>query len=81
VYILTAQLFDEAAGDKAFERYQTYLDSVRDQMPPGALALATSVWYFNSSDHRAPHDAWLESVHVVEAPVAADAPRGAAAIR
>jgi hypothetical protein len=75
VYILTAQLYDENTGDQAFACYQAYLDSVRDQMPPGALALATSAWYFNSSDHRAPHDAWLEAVHVVETPIAADAPR------
>ncbi|HET7550631.1 MAG TPA: hypothetical protein VFK04_05030 [Gemmatimonadaceae bacterium] len=75
MYILTAQLYDEDTGDQAFARYQAYLDSVHDQMPSGALALATSVWYFNSNDHRAPHDAWLEAVHVVETPVEADAPR------
>lgn len=74
-YILTAQLLDEDTGEQAFAQYQKYLDSVRDQMPPGALALATSRWYFDSRDHRAPHDAWLEAVHVAEAPVAEDAHR------
>jgi hypothetical protein len=65
-YILTAQLEDEQTGDSAFERYQEYLASVRDQMPPRAYTLATSTWYFDSRDHRAPHDAWLESARVVE---------------
>ena len=65
-YILTAQLYDETTGDGAFARYQAYLDSVRTQLPPGAYSLATSEWYFNSNDHRAPHDAWLLEASVAE---------------
>jgi hypothetical protein len=65
-YILTAQLFDEETGDGAFARYQSYLASVRTRLPPGAFALATSTWYFDSNDHRAPHDAWLLQASVTE---------------
>jgi hypothetical protein len=65
-FILTDQLHEEATGDTAFERYQAYLRDAHDQFPVGAYALATSEWYFNSSDHRAPHDAWLESVRICE---------------
>lgn len=36
-------------------------------MPAGAYALATSEWYFDSTDHRAPHDAWLDAVRIEEA--------------
>jgi hypothetical protein len=66
-YILTAQLYDENTGEGAFARYQAYLASVRDRLPPGAYALATSNWYWNSNDHRAPHDAWLIGASVAEA--------------
>lgn len=41
-YILTAQLINEATGNKAFVRYRAYLDAVRSQMLPGALTLAAS---------------------------------------
>lgn len=67
-YILTDQLHaeDEPTAAGAFARYRAYLASVRGRMPPSALALAESDWYFNARDHRAPHDAWLETVTVVE---------------
>lgn len=66
VYILTEQLYDEVTGAGAFARYQAYLATVGDRMPPGARALATSDWYFDHQDHRAPHDAWLERAVVEE---------------
>jgi hypothetical protein len=50
----------------AFLRYRNYLQSVRDAFPPSAYALAVSDWYFNFSDHRSPHDAWLESFTLCE---------------
>lgn len=63
VYILTAQRHDVA---RAFARYHAYIESVRGELPAGAYALATSDWYFDFREHRAPHDAWLERVTVVE---------------
>ena len=65
-YILTAQLDAEDIPHSAYARYQAYLESVRERFPPHAFALATSDWYFNGSDHRAPHDAWLEEARFVE---------------
>jgi hypothetical protein len=65
-YILTEQLHDEATGDSAFARYQAYIASVRDRLPQGAYALATSDWYYDSGDHRAPHDARLEAATIGE---------------
>ena len=55
---------DDVAG--AFERYRDYLASSRDSFPPSAYALATSDWYFSFSDHRCPHDGWLESLSLTE---------------
>jgi hypothetical protein len=65
-YILTAQRHQEnhGAAASAFDRYRAYLASVRGRFPRGALELATSDWYFNSSDRRSPHDAWLERVSI-----------------
>src|SRR6476469_5796301 len=65
-FLLTAELDSYELPCAAYRRDREYLDSVRDAMPAGAYALATSGWYFNSADHRAPHDAWLEALHVEE---------------
>ena len=66
MYILTAQLDAEEIPYTAFARYQEYLQSVRGSFPPHAFALATGGWYFNNTDHRAPHDAWLEEARLTE---------------
>ena len=66
VYILTADVFDEERGDSAFERYKAYLEAVRERFPPSAYDLAASVWYHDFSDHRCPHDAWLEQLTIRE---------------
>jgi len=50
----------------AFERYREYLQSVRDSFPASAFELASSEWYFTPSDHRCPHDSWLEEVVLSE---------------
>ncbi len=73
-FLLTAELDAEKRPHEAYRRYQAYLTSVRDTMPPGAYALATSDWYFNSEDHRAPHDAWLEALSIGEASLDASQP-------
>jgi|SRR5438105_6386782 len=60
-YILSAQR--DQGGPQALElwrEYERYVRSNEAVFPPGAYALATSDWYFGFSDHRAPHDAWLE---------------------
>jgi len=45
-----------------FRRYRDYLDTNRSRFPPHAYELASAEWYFNPTDHRCPHDGWLESV-------------------
>jgi hypothetical protein len=46
--------------------YRTYLQSVRHALPESVFALASSDWYFLPSEHRCPHDAWLESIIISE---------------
>jgi len=49
-----------------FARYRAYLSTVAEQLPPGVKAFALQDWYYDHSDHRCPHDAWLEELSIVE---------------
>ena len=67
MYILGAQRDgDSTHAERRWEEYRNYLRENEPTFPPGAYALATSDWYFGFSDHRAPHDAWLEAFHLTE---------------
>ena len=60
-YILSAQR--DPGGPAAlglWQEYERYVRENKARFPSGAYALASSDWYFGVSDHRAPHDAWLE---------------------
>jgi len=63
-YILAPERDEDPAG--AFERYADYLRRESARFPPQALGLASSEWYFDAADHRAPHDAWLLSASFIE---------------
>jgi len=66
-FILSAQRNGPAERvNKAFRRYAEYVEANTSRFPPGALELATSSWYFDASDHRCPHDAWVESLEISE---------------
>jgi len=67
-YILTRdrpQNSDEEWRD-GWSAYCAYLESVKDQLPHSAYALATAPWHYDFSDHRSPHDGWLESLMISE---------------
>ena len=53
---------DGSAADatRSFQNYRRFLHENERRFPPGAFSLVTSDWYYGASDHRAPHDAWLE---------------------
>jgi hypothetical protein len=66
-YILAAERHrPEPEASRLWKEYEGYLKSNAARFPPGALALATSDWYFGFFDHRAPHDAWLEEATFAE---------------
>ena len=50
----------------SWRRYQDYLASIADRLPPSARAFALAEWHHDANDPRAPHDAWLESLLVYE---------------
>jgi hypothetical protein len=65
VFILSADgRHEDVVG--AFRHYRDYLESARDRFPPSAYALVSSDWYFDFTDHRCPHDAWLETLILSE---------------
>jgi hypothetical protein len=67
-YILSAQRSpdDLQEAKRLWNLYRRYLLENEAKFPPGAFALACSDWYFGCEDHRAPHDAWLESATFFE---------------
>ena len=63
-YILAKQRDEDVVA--AFKQYRDYLEANRAKFPSNAYDLATSDWWFNFNEHKCPHDAWLESVKVIE---------------
>ena len=63
-FILSAQREKDCIA--AFRDYRDYLASVKITFPPKALLLATSDWFFDFTDHRCPHDGWLENISISE---------------
>jgi hypothetical protein len=49
-----------------FDEYYRYLQSVRKSLPPSAFAFANAPWHYDYSDHKCPHDAWVESLNINE---------------
>jgi hypothetical protein len=50
----------------AFQAYTTYLESVRHVLPESAYAFAAARWHYDHTDHRCPHDSWLETLTISE---------------
>jgi len=49
-----------------WKAYCDYLESVKDRLPQSAYEFATAEWHYNFSDHKAPHDGWLEELIIRE---------------
>lgn len=66
--------------DKDFQgywrRYEEYIESVRDRMPPGAMKLALSAEWYDFRCHHCPHDAWLQEFRISEGATASGQKRG-----
>jgi len=46
--------------------YREYLRSVKERLPASAFEFATAAWHYDYSDHRCPHDSWVESLTIDE---------------
>jgi hypothetical protein len=50
----------------AFQAYTAYLETVRHALPESAYEFAAAQWHYDYTDHRCPHDSWLESMTIFE---------------
>jgi len=57
-FILSAQRHESDSAHN-WERYQAYLQSVRDRFPKNAFHIATSEWWYSFDEPSAPHDSRL----------------------
>jgi len=48
------------------QQYLDYVSSICERLPAGVQSIASGKWYFDPTDHRCPHDSWLESVTLSE---------------
>jgi hypothetical protein len=49
-----------------FAAYKRYLESVKERLPFSAFEFATAAWHYDHTDHRCPHDSWVESLTIQE---------------
>lgn len=76
-YILTRDLPDRNSHiynqryKEGWRNYQTRLQKIKKSMPPSVQEFALADWHYNSSDHRCPHDAWLEHI-IIREPASGD---------
>jgi hypothetical protein len=52
--------------DRAFAEYRAYIESVRSKLPVSAHEFAAADWHYDATDHRCPHDSWVESLQIHE---------------
>ena len=50
----------------SWRKYKEHLAAISDRLPPSARDFALAEWHHNYKDHRAPHDAWVESLTINE---------------
>lgn len=67
-YILTADrpLNSYEEWQSQWSKYCDYLESVRNQLPPAAYSFASAPWHYDFTDHRAPHDGWVDEIIIRE---------------
>ncbi len=65
VYILANERDNSSFGSSG-DRYRKYLEENKSKFPKNAYELATSTWWFDFSNHKCPHDSWLEKISIVE---------------
>jgi hypothetical protein len=49
-----------------WKAYREYLDHAAKRMPREAWEFASAEWHYDFNDPRCPHDAWVESVTILE---------------
>jgi hypothetical protein len=79
MFILDVDDLDPKEIKRRFEAYFEYLR--REAIPDKVRRFAAADWYYNPSDHRCPHDSWVNEVTVLEVPACDDICTRSMAIR
>ena len=58
--------FTASGVDRNSTGYQEYLESIKERLPSKARSFVTCDWYYDPTDHRCPHDSWVETLTVSE---------------
>ena len=59
-------IFRDEQGVIHFDLYFTYLESVKECIPPHVYAFASDSKHYSLHDHASLHDAWLDYLHIIE---------------
>ncbi|HQU86573.1 MAG TPA: hypothetical protein PKY59_25805 [Pyrinomonadaceae bacterium] len=51
---------------EGFKNYKNYLQENENNFPKSAFKFAAAEWHYDTMDHRCPHDAWVESLSILE---------------
>jgi hypothetical protein len=67
-YILTKDRPQNSLEEwqSGWSNYWAYLESVNDRFPRSAYEFASAPWHYDFSDHRSPHDGWVEELLIRE---------------
>ena len=57
---------DLAFFDSRFNEYKNYLDSIKERLPKSAREFALADWRLDFTDHKCPHDSWIEYCRIFE---------------
>ena len=66
-----AHIFHEGGSNeddpqRRWQRYFAYLESISDRLPTSACGFAKAGWHYDTTDHRALHDSWVEWLKISE---------------
>ena len=59
-------IFRDERGVVHFDLYFTYLESVKELLPPHTYAFASDFKHYSLHDQASLHDAWLDYLHISE---------------
>lgn len=71
-YILSKDLppLDSNLHEKRYKQqwraYEQHLQKIAKKLPPSVKEYAQAEWHYDPSDHRCPHDSWLEHIIIRE---------------
>jgi len=63
-YILANERNNDVTS--AFANYRKYLAAHKEKFSDSAFKLASSEWWYDFTNHKCPHDSWLERALIIE---------------